>query len=326
MVSRIPPDHEHGAATAAGPVPEESALQRLAGGFLFTEGPIFHPRDHYLLFSDMPGDVRRRWDTGGVRRVREPSNKCNGMTYDRQLNLIVCEHATSTLVREAAGGGADGPRAILASHFSGKELNSPNDVVVGPDDSIYFTDPVYGRRPGVGVERPQQLSFQGVYRVTDDPRAPELLIDDFDQPNGLCFSPDGRTLYVNDTTRGLIRAFDVSSSGGLSGDRIFMDQIGNGNSALGAPDGMKTDEAGHVYVTGPGGIWVISPAGDRVGVIAVPEKVANLNWGMPDWQTLFICASTSLYSIRLAVRGSESPYMQAATPAPGAAGDTTAQD
>jgi gluconolactonase len=314
-------DHEQHATAPAGMLPAEADLQRLATGFMFTEGPIFHPRDHYLLFSDMPGDVRRRWDmSGDVRPVRQPSNKCNGMTYDRDLNLIVCEHATSTLVRERRDG--DQAREILASHYSGQELNSPNDVVVGPDDRIYFTDPVYGRRPGFGIPRPQQLSFQGVYRVTDDPRAPELLADDFDQPNGLCFSPDGQTLYVNDTTRALIRSFALAPSGEVSGGEIFMDGIGDGNSALGAPDGMKTDAAGNVYVTGPGGVWVISPAGERLGVIAVPEKVANLNWGMPDWQTLFICASTSLYSMRLGIRGSVSPYMQQASRAAGPAGTT----
>jgi len=159
------------------------------------------------------------------------------MTYDRDLHLIVCEHATSTLIRERRDG--DQARQILASHYSGQELNSPNDVVVGPDDRIYFTDPAYGRRPGFGIPRPQQLSFQGVYRVTDDPQAPELLADDFDQPNGLCFSPDGQTLYVNDTTRALIRSFAVAPSGEVSGGEIFIDGIGDGNSALGAPDGMK---------------------------------------------------------------------------------------
>ena len=148
----------------------------------------------------MPGDVRRRWDPeSGVAEVRRPSNKCNGMTYDADLNLIVCEHATSSLVRERPDGG----REILASHFEGKELNSPNDVCVHSDGSIYFTDPWYGRMPGFGVERPRELGFQGVYRVRTD-GALELLVDRdlFDQPNGLCFSPDEKRLYVNDTEEG----------------------------------------------------------------------------------------------------------------------------
>ncbi|HZB38192.1 MAG TPA: SMP-30/gluconolactonase/LRE family protein, partial [Beijerinckiaceae bacterium] len=131
-------------------------------GFTFTEGPIWHPVDQFLLFSDMPADVRRRWDQrNGVREVRRPSNKCNGMTYDAELNLIVCEHATSSLVRERP----DGRREVLASHFEGQELNSPNDVCVRSDGSIYFSDPWYGRMPVYGVERPRQLGWQGVYRV-----------------------------------------------------------------------------------------------------------------------------------------------------------------
>ncbi len=141
----------------------EAPVEPIATGFKFTEGPIWHPLERYLLFSDMPGDVRRRWDPArGVAEVRRPSHKCNGMTYDADLNLIVCEHATSSLVREQP----DGRREILASRFEGKELNSPNDVCVRSDGSIYFTDPWYGRMPGFGVERPRELGFQGVYRVT----------------------------------------------------------------------------------------------------------------------------------------------------------------
>ncbi len=165
-----------------------AAVGQLGTGFTFTEGPVWHPVDHYLLFSDMPADVRRRWDArGGVREVRRPSNKHNGMTYDADLNLIVCEHATSSLVRERP----DGRREVLATHFDGQELNSPNDVCVRSDGSIYFSDPWYGRMPVYGVERPRQLGFQGVYRIPPGGGAPQLLVDRtrFEQPNGLCFSP-----------------------------------------------------------------------------------------------------------------------------------------
>ena len=177
-----------------------AAVGQVGTGFTFTEGPIWHPVEHYLLFSDMPADVRRRWDQrGGVREVKRPSNKCNGMTYDQDLNLIVCEHATSSLVRERP----DGQREVIASHFEGYELNSPNDVVVKSDGAIYFSDPWYGRMPVYGVERPRQLGFQGVYRVPPGGGAPELMVERhmFDQPNGLCFSPDEHRLYVNDTVQ-----------------------------------------------------------------------------------------------------------------------------
>jgi len=224
-------------------------IAKLGTGFTFAEGPIWHPVDHYLLFSDMPGDVRRRWDaTRGVVEVRRPSNKCNGMTYDADLNLIVCEHATSTLVRERP----DGRRETLASHYERQELNSPNDVCVRSDGSIYFTDPWYGRMPGFGVERPRQLGFQGVYRIPPAGGGPQLLVDRdlFDQPNGLCFSPDEKLLYVNDTVRCLIRVFDVNADGTLGPDRIFASGI-RSELEPGVPDGMKCDSAGNIWVTAP---------------------------------------------------------------------------
>jgi gluconolactonase len=291
-------------------------------GFTFTEGPIWHPLDHYLLFSDMPADVRRRWDAErGVAEVRRPSNKCNGMTYDADLNLIVCEHATSSLVRERP----DGRREVLASHFDGQELNSPNDVCVRSDGSIYFSDPWYGRMPGFGVERPRQLGFQGVYRVPLGGGAPQLLVDRrlFDQPNGICFSPDERFLYVNDTVQTLIRAFDVAADGSLSNGRIFASGI---RSSLeeGVPDGMKCDHRGNVWVTGPGGVWVYAPSGDLLGKVRAPEKTANLAWGGPDFRTLFLTATHSVYRVATKVGPRREPYMNAS--ARGAVGAPSAAE
>ena len=289
----------------------DAPVERLAGGFTFTEGPIWHPRDQYLLFSDMPADVRRRYDErAGIREVTRPSNKCNGMTYDAQLALVVCEHATSTLVREH-----DGKREILASHFEGKELNSPNDVCVHSDGSIYFSDPSYGRMPVYGVERPRQLDFQGVYRVRPGNREPQLLVDRnlFEQPNGLCFSPDERQLYVNDTVRALIRVFDVRSDGSLGPDRIFASGI-RSELEPGVPDGMKCDSAGNIWVTAPGGVWVYSRSGALLGKIKVPELVANIHWGKADWRTLFICATHSLYAVRTKIGPRVEPFMRSNAP------------
>ena len=278
-------------------------------GFTFTEGPIWRPIDRYLLFSDMPADVRRRWDPDrGVSEVKRPSNKCNGMTYDAELNLIVCEHATSSLIRERP----DGRREVLASHFEGQELNSPNDVCVRSDGSIYFSDPWYGRMPVYGVERPRQLGFQGVYRVPPGGGPPQLLVDRhmFDQPNGLCFSPDERLLYVNDTVQALIRVFDVAADGSLSNGRIFATGI---RSSLepGVPDGMKCDQRGNVWVTAPGGIWVYAPNGDLLGKVRVPELVANLAWGGDDFRTLFMTATHSVYRLTTKVGPRREPYMAA---------------
>ena len=291
---------------------ELSTLERLASGFTSIEGPIWHPAGQYLLFSDMPQDVRRRWDPEhGVQITMCPANKCNGMTLTRDLALLVCEHSTSSLVTERP----DGTREVLASHWEDRELNAPNDVVTGLDGSIYFSDPVYGRMPVDGIERDQELDFQGVYRISPAGEL-QLLADDFDQPNGLCFSPGYDKLYVNDTPRCHIRVFDVAAGGTIAGGAIFHDRIGSGMvSPTGVPDGgvvdgMKCDEHGNVYCTGPGGIWVMEPGGSLIGVIAVPEIVSNLNWGDPDWKTLYLAATTSIYRIRMRVAGHPEPYMK----------------
>jgi gluconolactonase len=281
---------------------------QLGSGFTFTEGPIWHPVEHFLLFSDMPADVRRRWDVrGGVREVKRPANKCNGMTYDADLNLIVCEHATSTLVREYP----DGRRDVLASHFEGRELNSPNDVCVKSDGSIYFSDPWYGRMPVYGVERSRELGFQGVYRVKPGSREPQLLVDRslFDQPNGICFSPDEKLLYVNDTQQALIRVFEVNPDGTLSSGRIFASGLRSELEA-GLPDGMKCDARGNVWCTGPGGVWVYSPSGSLLGKVRLPEMAANLTWGGEDFQTLFVTATHSVYTVKTKVTPRPEPYMR----------------
>ncbi|MGL4636665.1 MAG: isochorismatase family protein [Beijerinckiaceae bacterium] len=284
-------------------------VRQLGSGFQFSEGPIWHPKEQHLTFSDMPGDVRRRWDRAGVREVMRPANKCNGMTYDADLNLIVCEHATSTVVRERA----DGTRETLASHFEGRELNSPNDVVVKSDGSIYFSDPWYGRMPVFGVERPRQLGFQGVYRIPPGGGAPQLLVDRtmFDQPNGLCFCPDESKLYVNDTVQHVIRVFQVLPNGMLGMSRIFASGIVS-SSEPGVPDGMKCDAKGNVWLTAPGGVWVYAPHGELIGKVRVPELVGNLTWGGADMRTLFLTATHSLYAVDTKVGPAPVPYLKTA--------------
>jgi gluconolactonase len=272
-------------------------FERLATGFIFTEGPLWHRRDKYLLFSDMPGDHLRRWSAkDGVATFRKPCNKSNGLAWDLQGRLIVCEHATSHLTRTEA----DGRSTVLASHYDGKELNSPNDVVVKSDGAIYFSDPIYGRKPHYGVPRDPQLSFRGVYRLSPDGKALTLLADDFGQPNGLCFSLDEKVLFVNDTERQHIRAFDVKADGTITNNRIWARTVGEGP---GGPDGMKIDSAGNLYSCGPGGIHVFAPDATCLGVVRVPEHTANFCWGDDDFRSLFITASTSLYRIRVAVPG-----------------------
>ena len=288
-------------------VPHGAQLDRLGTGFTFTEGPVWNHAGRFLLFSDMPGDVRRRWDAEtGVHEVMRPSNKGNGMTYEASGDLLVCEHVTSSLVRERS----DGTSETIASHYQGSELNSPNDVVVASDGAIYFSDPTFGRMPVFGLERDQELPFQGVYRLPPAGGELQLLVSDFEQPNGLCFSPDESLLYINDSPRGLIKMFEVAADGALGPGSVFFDHIGTGVIEDGIPDGMKCDEHGNIYVSGPGGVWVISPGAELLGRIDVPENVGNLNWGGDDWKTLFICASTSLYAITLHVSGNQLPYMR----------------
>ena len=291
-------------------IAEDAEVERLGTGFTYTEGPLWHP-DGYLLFSDMPGDVRRRWDEeSGVTEVANPSNKGNGMTWDLDGRLLVCEHVTSSLVRMNPDGTGSG-REALATHYDGRELNSPNDVIVKFDGSIYFTDPTYGRMPGFGLEREQELDFQGVYRLPAGGGELELVVDDFAQPNGLCFTADESLLYINDTDRAHIRVFEVGSDGSLSGGDVLADGIGTGELESGElVDGMKLDEPGNIWVTGPKGVWVFSPEGEHLGVLVVPENVGNLNWGGPDWNWLFIPASTSMYRVQTKVSGNRLPYMR----------------
>lgn len=278
-------------------VGESVPMERLATGFLFTEGPLWHARDRYLLFSDMPGDHMRMWsEKGGVTTFRKPCAQSNGLAWDREGRLIVCEHATSKVTRTES----DGRSTVIASHHEGKELNSPNDVVVKSDGGIYFSDPTYGRNEYYGNPRPLPRDFRGVYRAEADGRSVILLADDFGQPNGLCFSLDERRLFVNDTDRQHIRVFDLRADGTLTNSRVFAETTGEG---AGAPDGMKIDSAGNVYCCGPGGIHVISPDGVSLGVIRMPEYTANFCFGDDDCRSLFVTASTSVYRLRVRTPG-----------------------
>ena len=269
----------------------------LASGCIFTEGPLWHRHERYLLFSDMPGDHLRRWsEKDGVSTFRKPCNKSNGLAWDHQHRLLVCEHSSSHLTRTEA----DGRITVLASHYRDKELNSPNDVIVKSDGAIYFSDPTYGRMDHYGLFREPQLSFRGVYRLEPDNKSLTLLADDFAQPNGLCFSHDEKTLFISDTDKKHIRAFDVRADGTIANSRIWAEVTGEG---AGGPDGLKLDSEGNLYSCGPGGIHVFAPDATCLGVIRVPEYTANFCWGGGDFRSLFITASTSLYRVQVNTPG-----------------------
>jgi len=275
-----------------------AAIEQLGTGFGFTEGPVWDVANKRLIFSDMKQDWMRCWSSAnGIGTFRRPSNKTNGNTFDRAGRLLSCEHSTSRVVRQTTHGQLE----VVASHFDGRELNSPNDIVVKSDGAIYFSDPTYGRvREDLGLLRPQQLGFQGVYRVCPDGAALRLLADDFEQPNGLCFSADERSLFVNDTVRKHIRRFDVLPDGSLSGGEVWATTVGD---APGVPDGMKIDARGHLFCTGPGGIHVFDTQARLLGIVHLPERPANFTWGDDDGCTLFVTATTSLYRLRTRVPG-----------------------
>ena len=278
-------------------VGEGSELEQVATDFIFTEGAMWNASTRELVFSDIPGDVIRKWSAeGGISVLRQPSSKTNGNYYDLEGRLISCEHATSRVVREEA----DGTFTVLATHYEGKELNSPNDVVVTSDGAIYFTDPTYGRMDVFGLLREQDLDFQGVYRIDPNSGDLSLLANDFQQPNGLTFSLDEQQLFVNDTDAGHIRVFEVAEDGSISGGDVWAVPKGAGD---GGCDGMKIDSEGNLYCTGPGGLHVYASDATCLGVIQVPEVAANFTWGDDDLQTVYITASTSLYRTRVNIPG-----------------------
>lgn len=208
-------------------VGDDVEIEEVGIGFEFTEGPIWNHVEKHLIFSDIPGNVMRRWrPDGSIEPWRQPSNMANGNTYDGEGRVVTCEHATSRVTRTES----DGSLTVLATHYGDKELNSPNDIIVKSDGSIYFTDPGFGRMEYFGRPREQQLSFQGVYRLDPDSREVTLLVDDFDQPNGLCFSLEESQLFINDTMRAHIRVFDVNGEGLLENGRVWAEVTGAGTA------------------------------------------------------------------------------------------------
>lgn len=274
-------------------IDSDANLEKVADGFKFLEGPIWHPHDHYLIFSDIIGDSLYRWQAGeGISILRRPSHMANGNTYDRQGCILTCEHATSRVTRTDPKGDMD----VLVSHYQGMELNSPNDIIVKSDGRVYFTDPNSGRNEPYGVARHQELDFQGVYCLDPETGKLTLLVDDFEKPNGLCFNLDESLLFINDTVRQHIRVFDVNEDGLLNKGRLWAELREDG---VGVADGMKMDTAGRLFCTGPGGVYVFDQNAQLLGRILVPQQTANFTWGDTDLCSLYITASQTLYRVRV---------------------------
>lgn len=273
----------------------ETGLQRLYGECRWAEGPVYVPAGRYLLWSDVPNDRILRWDeTSGVVSVfREPSGYSNGNTLDLLGRLVTCEHGHRRVTRTEH----DGSLTVLADNWEGKRLNSPNDVVVKSDGSVWFTDPSYGIDSDYEGHRAEsEIGGCHVYRVDPDTRAVCRVADDFVRPNGLAFSPDERRLYISDTALNHIRVFSVQPHG-LSDDGVFA------SCTAGGFDGFRLDEAGRIWAAAGDGVHCLDPDGTLLGKLLIPETAANVTFGGATRTRLFICASTSIYSLLLEVPG-----------------------
>ena len=276
----------------------DAKVEKLADGFMFTEGPVWVRREGCLLFSDIPNGRIHRWSqSAGLSVYREPSFKSNGLTLDRQGRLVACEHVGRRVSRT----GADGSVEALATNHEGKRLNSPNDVVVKSDGSIYFTDPPYGlMNDRIGAFAPRELDMAGVWRISPDGTQLTLVAEELQAPNGLAFTPDESRLYVDDSSQGTIHVYDVRADGSLGTGSVFAKLEGDGP---GVPDGMKVDQQGNVYCTGPGGVFVVDPNGTLLGRLKIPGHTANLAWGDDDWRTLYLANGDAIARLRMKIPG-----------------------
>ena len=296
-------------------------IEKLAGGFLFTEGPVWVPRtadsDGYLLFSDPNNNIIYRWTPDGqlsiyrtksgyagadIGEYGQPGS--NGLTLDREGRLTINQHGYRRVVRLEK----NGQLTVLADQFEGKRLNSPNDLVYKSDGALYFTDPPFGL-PKFFDDPRKELPYSGVFRVSPDGKQVKLLTTELKGPNGLAFSPDEKYFYLDnwDEKKKVIMRYEVNPDGTLAKGKVFFDMTSApGEDAL---DGLKIDQKGNLYVSGPGGLWIISPEGKHLGTISGPEHPHNFAWGDDDGKTLYLCARTGLYRIRLNVPGIRPPLV-----------------
>ena len=271
-------------------------IETVADGLKFLEGPAWHPYEKHLRFSDILGNSTLQWSAGaGLSLYRRNSHMANGNTYDHEGRLLSCHHASSRVTR------MDGENMkLIASHYQGAELNSPNDIVVKRDGCLYFSDPPYGREAKVGIPRPTQLDFNGVYRWDPADESLTLLTRALNRPNGLCFSADESLLYINDSPEYKIYVFDVEADGAISNQRLFAETHGDGP---GVPDGMKIDSEGNVYCCAQGGLHIFRADSSLLGRLRTPMQITNFTWGDEDLRSLYLTGITTLYRVRARIPG-----------------------
>jgi gluconolactonase len=272
-------------------VDHDAELSVVGTGFGFTEGPVWDEAGFLYVSDEVINKIYRLHPDGKKEEVIALGDP-DGNTFDRQHRLIDCASVLRAIIEVTP----DGKYKILADHYNGKKFNSPNDVIVGSDGALYFTDPTLDLVAG----EKQEIPFQGVYRLDANVNV-LLLTKDLSQPNGLAFSPDGKRFYVDDSEKRNIRVYDVASDGTLAHGRIFGAEPGGKDD--GVPDGIKVDKNGNLFVTGPKGIWVWDAKGNHLGTIVMPEQPANLNWGDKDHKTLYITATTSVYRLEMKTEG-----------------------
>ena len=270
----------------------------IADGFQFTEGPVWDRKNDRLLFSDIPANTIFEWTPEkGIRTFLKPSRFANGLAFDHNDNLIICEHQG----RSISSLDNNNVRKELTGTYAGHLLNSPNDLVITKNGLILFSDPIYGLREGNGGPAQQELPFQGVFSYDPVSSTTTLITDSFERPNGLAFTPDEKHLFIADTVRQHIRVYDVEPDMSFSGGSIWVELWDNEHT--GRPDGMKFDCKGNLFTTGPGGIWIFSPDAVLLGRIFLPDKTSNLAWGESDLQSLFITSSDKVYRLRCRTSG-----------------------
>lgn len=272
-------------------IDQHAKLETVATGFGFTEGPMWDEAGFLYVSDETINKIFRVYPNGRKEEVIALGDP-DGNTFDRQHRLIDC----ASVLRAIIAVTPDGKYKVLIDRYEGKKFNSPNDVIVGPDGALYFTDPTLDLVAG----EKQEIPFQGVYRL-DDTGNVRLLTKDLTQPNGLAFSPDGKHFYIDDSEKRNIRVYDVGSDATLSNGRVFGEEPGAKGD--GVPDGMRIDKGGNLFVTGPKGIWIWDAKGNHLGTIATPEQPANLTWGDKDYRTLYITATTSVYRLEMKTQG-----------------------